>query len=333
MVRARALDGFSATVKALGGDPAAVYRAAGLPAGLNGNPDGWVPFHQVLQAYREASRSTGCPYFGMYLAANRDLSYLGPLILIFKYSENLRDGLESVARYIGIQNSGYSVSLSTNGTSATFRFNMSAPGCDRESQWIEESLTTTVKALRIFLGDSYAPAVIRMSHERISRPDQYRRYLGVEPEFGATEDAVIVDAATLAVTNERTDRDMIRFLRDYLDARVPSPDSDITVTVRSLLQDLIPTGNYSIDIVADQLNVHRRTLQRRLASAGVRYADLLDSCRASMAIEYLEERNMPIVNLAHMLGYSDQSAFNHAFRRWHGVSPTAWAEKNRSRSA
>ena len=329
-MRARALEGFSATVKELGGDPAAVYRAVGLPTALNGNPDGWVPFLQLLDAYDEASRSTGCPYFGMYLAANRDLSFLGPLILIFKYSENLRDGLESVARYIGIQNSGYSVSLNTNGTSSTFRFNMSAPVRARASQWIEESLTTTVKALRIFLGDSYAPASIRMTHERINRPDQYRRYLGVEPEFGATDDAVIVDAATLAVTNERTDRDMIRFLRDYLDARVPSPDSDITVTVRSLLQDLIPTGNYSIDVVADQLNIHRRTLQRRLASAGVRYADLLDSCRANMAVEYLEERNLSIVNLAHMLGYSDQSAFNHAFRRWHGVSPTVWSARNKT---
>jgi AraC-like DNA-binding protein len=74
-------------------------------------------------------------------------------------------------------------------------------------------------------------------------------------------------------------------------------------------------------------------LQRRLAEAGVRYADLLDSCRADMALEYLEGSSMPIINLAHMLGYSDQSAFNHAFRRWHGVSPTAWTERNKSQGA
>jgi AraC-like DNA-binding protein len=168
-----------------------------------------------------------------------------------------------------------------------------------------------------------------MSHSPIGRPDQYRRYLGVNPEFGAQEDAIVLDADSLGVANARTDHDMIRFLKDYLDARVPTHDSDITATVRSLLEDLIPTGNYSIDVVADQLNIHRRTLQRRLAGAGVRYADLLDSCRAKMATEYLRERNLSIVNLAHMLGYSDQSAFNHAFRRWHGVSPTVWSARNK----
>jgi AraC-like DNA-binding protein len=29
-------------------------------------------------------------------------------------------------------------------------------------------------------------------------------------------------------------------------------------------------------------------------------------------------------NLAYMLGYADQSAFNHAFRRWHGTTPRRW---------
>ena len=101
-------------------------------------------------------------------------------------------------------------------------------------------------------------------------------------------------------------------------------------TVRTLLLDLIPTGNYSIDVVAEQLKIHRRTLQRRLADNGVRYADILDQCRAEMAVEYLEGSNLPIVNLAHMLGYADQSAFNHAFRRWHGMSPTVFAERHKS---
>jgi AraC-like DNA-binding protein len=202
----------------------------------------------------------------------------------------------------------------------------------RAAQWIEESLATTVKALRLILGDSYLPLAVRMSHQPISRPDHYRRYFGIAPDFGARDDSVIVDVEALGVVNARTDKDMVRFLREYLDARVPTHVNDITASVRSLLEELIPTGNYSIDVVADQLNIHRRTLQRRLAAAGVRYADLLDSCRASMAIEYLAEKNLPIVNLAHMLGYSDQSAFNHAFRRWHGVSPTVWAEQEKLRT-
>jgi AraC-like DNA-binding protein len=43
-----------------------------------------------------------------------------------------------------------------------------------------------------------------------------------------------------------------------------------------------------------------------------------------MAQDYLSTRNLPMGNLAYMLGYADQSAFNHAFRRWYGTTPRQW---------
>ena len=330
MVRARALAGFDTAIRELGGEPESTLRASGIHSSMLHNPEGWIPFEAVLEAYNYASRHTGCPYFGMYLAASRDLSYLGPLILIFKYSENLKAGLENAARYIGIQNTGFEISMQTNGRSVAFRFNMSQQLRAKANQWVEEAFVTTLSLLRLFLGPSFVPLSVRLAHSPENGARQYQRYLGTVPEFDVRDDAIILDPAALMVTNPRSDQDMVDFLKSYLEARVAERGStDIATTVRSLLADLIPTGNYSIDVVADQLNIHRRTLQRRLSEAGVRYADLLDDCRSSMAVEYLEDSNLPIVNLAHMLGYSDQSAFNHAFRRWHGVSPKAWMQDNR----
>ena len=330
MVRARALAGFGTALQELGGDPESTLRASGIHSSMLHNPEGWIPFSTMLDAYNNASRHTGCPYFGMYFAASRDLSYLGPVILIFKYSENLKTGLENAARYIGIQNTGFEVSLQPDGHSVAFRFNMSPQLRAKANQWVEESLVTTLSLLRLFLGPSFVPLSVRLAHPPENGARQYLRYLGTVPEFDVGDDAVILDPAVLMVTNPRSDQDTVDFLRSYLEARIAERGStDIATTVRSLLADLIPTGNYSIDVVADQLNIHRRTLQRRLSEAGVRYADILDDCRSSMAMEYLEDSNLPIVNLAHMLGYSDQSAFNHAFRRWHGVSPSAWLQDNR----
>ena len=125
---------------------------------------------------------------------------------------------------------------------------------------------------------------------------------------------------------------MLQFLTDYLEARVYGNGNDTVTAVHNLLRDLIPTGNFSIDTVASQLGLHRRTLQRRLDRQGKNYLEVLDTCRSEMAIDYLKTSSLPLVNLAHLLGYADQSAFNHAFQRWYGMSPGEWQNINVSGS-
>jgi AraC-like DNA-binding protein len=64
-----------------------------------------------------------------------------------------------------------------------------------------------------------------------------------------------------------------------------------------------------------------RTLERRLAGEGVSFLDVLDDLRFELGKRYLREPNLPISEIAWLLGYADSSAFTHAFRRWTGKSP------------
>jgi AraC-like DNA-binding protein len=64
-----------------------------------------------------------------------------------------------------------------------------------------------------------------------------------------------------------------------------------------------------------------RTLQRRLKDAGVNYSDLQNDVRKTLALNLLENEALALAQIAFSLGYSEVSAFNHAFRRWVGQSP------------
>ena len=227
MVRVRALARYGETISELGGNPNMAMRACGLLESAVDNADGWVPFSAVLEAYEIASRLTDRRDFGMYLGSSRDLSYLGPLILIFKYSENLGLGLSAIARYLAIQNSGYVLSLDRNGESAALRFRMSAQHRARADQWIEESLVTALIALRLFLGASYVPAGVRIAHSPTSSAESYREYFGIDPDFNAGEDSLRIENAVLALRNPKTDKDMVGFLESYLQSRVPAQNNDI----------------------------------------------------------------------------------------------------------
>jgi AraC-like DNA-binding protein len=70
-------------------------------------------------------------------------------------------------------------------------------------------------------------------------------------------------------------------------------------------------------------------LQNKLREEGTTYRTVLDELRQETALHYLERQDVPIVDVAFLLGFSEQSAFNHAFRRWTGTSPQQYRMQKR----
>jgi AraC-like DNA-binding protein len=320
------MQGFGDLVAKLGAEPSVILGRAGLGPDVLSRSDEWVSFRSVVIAYETAALATNCGNFGIQLAGRRDLSFMGPMVLIFKYSKNLEQGLSSCIKYVRAHNTGYTPILDVGRETASWQIKMDERLRAHADQWIEESLLTAINLTRIFLGESYLPQAVYFKHAQIEGTD-YERSFGNTIKFQAPFDGIILNREDLKSTNPVDDQELYRFLLEYLDSRVLRAGEDLSAAVRSLLLKLIPTGKFSVNVLADQLGMHRRTLQRRLSDAGLSYAELLDDCRSRMARRYLLSSNLPMSNLAHMLGYSDQSAFNHAFRRWHGMTPSQWCEQ------
>ena len=79
-----------------------------------------------------------------------------------------------------------------------------------------------------------------------------------------------------------------------------------------------------MEAVARALHMSVRTLQRRLVASGVTFREVADAVRMQLAEEYLSDRAVSTAEVAFLLGFSDQTAFNRAFRRWTGQSPGRW---------
>ena len=91
--------------------------------------------------------------------------------------------------------------------------------------------------------------------------------------------------------------------------------------VQEVILHYLPTGAPA-DLAAATLNLSRRTLQRRLTDAGCTYRQLLDGIRERHAACLLADKQLNLQEIAFLLGYSEQSAFNHAYHRWTGISPS-----------
>lgn len=73
--------------------------------------------------------------------------------------------------------------------------------------------------------------------------------------------------------------------------------------------------------VATLFSISERSLRRQLAKESTSYQTILNSVRYHRARKLLTNSKLPIETIADKLGYSEPSAFNHAFTKWSGTSP------------
>jgi len=111
--------------------------------------------------------------------------------------------------------------------------------------------------------------------------------------------------------------------QEYMDS-VPG-DAFLRALRQSIVCEL-PSGDMTIDAVADDLGVSRRTLQRRLSDRDTNFQQEVQDLRSQMALRFLADRHMGITSIAFLLGYADSSSFSTAFKTWHGCSPSEYRQ-------
>lgn len=101
----------------------------------------------------------------------------------------------------------------------------------------------------------------------------------------------------------------------------------ITALVRTkLFRD---SGRFpTLPDVATELDVHPRTLRRRLAEEGTSFRALLNEARSTVAVDLLRNVGLTVEEVSTRLGYTEVSTFSHAFKRWYGVAPSAYSRRS-----
>ncbi len=110
----------------------------------------------------------------------------------------------------------------------------------------------------------------------------------------------------------------------YLEmAGLPMPDG-IAARVVAVLQNRVGHSSLAIDSIAGDLNLSKRTLQRRLQQQDENFAQLRDSVRFHFAIKFLIDEHMSVDEVSKALDFSDRTSFTNAFKRWTGLSPSVF---------
>jgi len=118
-------------------------------------------------------------------------------------------------------------------------------------------------------------------------------------------------------------------LESWIEEHLQRFSQDLVSTkVKSYILDNLLKGEIELESIANFLNLGLRTLQRKLKAESKSFNELLDECRHHMALKLLAEQRVPLIEISYMLGFSDQSGFTRAFRRWTNTSPKQYRDKN-----
>ncbi|MDQ1201822.1 AraC family transcriptional regulator [Rhodococcus sp. SORGH_AS_0303] len=324
-IRSAGLRGFRATVAELGGDAEAYAVAAGLPVDALDADDLLVEDVAMAAVLEIAAAELACPDLGLRIARRQDLGMLGPLALAIQNSSTVGEALECTEHYLFIHAQSLSLRAEPDpyGTPGIVALRYGTkPGVVPPVQGTDMGLGFLHRATIALVGGSYGLRSVELPYVPAAPVSVYENFFGVAVSVGRPAAVLRVPATLQNRPLHGGDSNLKRLALAFLARQGAGPTTEVAPRVRTILQQSLGTTPPHIDGAAHLLNLHPRTLQRRLAGEGTSFAAIVDEVRRTEAHRYLTTTSLPMSQIAAAVGLSEQSAFTRACRRWWNATPT-----------
>ncbi|RBO86620.1 AraC-like DNA-binding protein [Nocardia puris] len=325
VIRSAGLRGFRAAVAELGGDAEEYAIAAGLPVAALDTDELLVSDMAVAAAFELAAHHLNRPDLGLFIARRQDLDMLGPLALAIRNSPTLGDVLECTSRYLFVHARSLSLTLEPDpygerGVLA-LRYGV-APGLPNPVQGTDVGLGFVHRAIQRLVGERYGLRSVELPYHPPAPLSAYEEFFAAPVRVGRPAAILRMPTALAARPLTGGDEHLHRLAMAFLSAQTADAGPAVTPRVRAAVRQLLGTSAPEIGSVAGLLTMHPRTLQRRLAVEHTTFAAVLDEVRRDEAHRYLTTTDLPIGQIASLLGFAEQATFTRGCRRWWGRTPT-----------
>jgi AraC-like DNA-binding protein len=292
------------------------------------DPDGLIPCAATGALFERALRTRPLKNVGLRLAAETPIGAHGLLDYLILTSDSVGEGWKQAARYLRLLTGApFVVQLrdDEDPVRVVYLVDPSVP-----TFGVEYSVALGVLQIRGETENRVSFECVSFTHQ----PDdvsEFERVLGCPVRAGASWSGLAFTRDSWQMPLRRKDPILHRVLQGHAESIAPRvlADDGLAVDVCRVLASRLANGEMEIDIVARQLGMSTRTLQRRLAAAGLSYQELLEETRREAAERCMTNSSLSIGEIAYLLGYSEPAAFHRAFKRWTGVTPQAFRERQR----
>ncbi len=297
--------------------------------GLN-NLESRLAADKLATLIRHCNQKLGRRDFSTEVAKHFHPSMFHALGYAMMSSSSLHDALERLARYKRVVSNTCTIEISEQNNDLLFELHIDTyPDSKRpvlESCLVETFLATIVTFSRELVGTHISPTLVKLTAIEPDINDMYlASFFDCDVEYGCESNSLtfsrkVADAALLVgntiitLTHEK--------LLDELLNRIDK--GDLIYLVKTIIYKELPMGAPSQNVIAKQLGMSLRNLQRKLVEKGTTYKDLLDTTRKKLALDYIRQQHISFSETGYLVGFASVSNFNRAFKRWTNKTPTEY---------
>jgi AraC-like DNA-binding protein len=325
VVHARILRFFPDLVAELGGNANSLVRQVEIEAEDAPEDNSGATYRQLVHLLNLAAEELKCPDFGMRLATRQNgAAMFGPLGLVMRNSATFGDALDYVSKHAYAHSLAVRIRLIRSPAEKTLfvGHDILLDRMPNKSQALEQILLTGHLAAQGMTGGHARVRKVHFRHQPVSPLKTYRRYFGCEVCFDQDEDGVIFFERDLACKILDPDAQAYQSAISFIDAEFTRHRPPHHAQVRGLVIQFLGTEQCTADSIAAELNLHTRTLHRRLKEEATSFQKIKDEVRRDLTHYYLHETGLPFTYISEKLGFAEQSVFSRQCGRWFATSPT-----------
>lgn len=306
-------------------------RLVGVDVAERPSIDDRFPSDLADRSFATAASLIADPAFALRAAECWHPSHLGTLGYAWMSSGSLRTALNRFVRYWRIIGQRASHRLE-DGAEGLRLVHDHGRGDDPVGLLVADYwLSLLVGMCRANFGPEFRLRSVTLRRPQPADPAPYYAFFACPVAFAAAEDGFVIDADVADRPLPSSNRELAHTFDTILTRELAQLEAGrLPDRCRAYLLQELTSGEPSEADLAKAMGMSRRTLQRRLDECGVTFKQLLEQTRYDLALRYLDDPAKSITEITFLLGFSEQSAFTRAFKRWNGKPPSTYRQDARS---
>jgi AraC-like DNA-binding protein len=308
-------------------DPAQILNSAALSHADFTKPGARFPATHFKDVLHTLAVAAGNPRIALNLGEATQPRILGSIGFMMSTAPTLGKAYQTLIDYLPLLLEGAVLQMeqTVEGTLLTLELN------EPNLQPIEYFLACLVNWPRWLTGQQIPTRVVYLSFPEPENIQTYQRFFAAEVQFDAPHNQLLLASDYLALNCIDANPEMHQLHREFADSLLSKSNqqSALMAQTRNLIRRQLNEGGGTVrrEQIADTLGLSLRTLQRKLGALSTSFQDVYDHTRREVGLQLIQRGQLSFGEIAFQLGFSNQSAFQKAFKRWMGVAPSAYRQQ------
>ena len=299
-----------------------VFKEAGADLASLQKNDIRFPSHQMQKVWPIAVARSQDPYIAIRVAHFFKPSAYSALGMAMLASRHVYDALKRASHYGGFIGGANHLSLQESEHEVAFVIGC-GPGVKPLGNIYD--MSATFSCLFNLLRE-VSPGALRVKEVHFEQSllchKAFQQFFCCLVYFGSDCNKLVFDKQFLFSVQPFFQHQLARSLDDWLEEYLAkNHHSRVSARVQKVLLKNLLHGKVDLPKVASALAMGIRALQLKLQEEGTLYSELLDDCRKKLSVQLILNNQHQMSEVSSMLGFSNQSNFTRAFRRWTGTTP------------